>query len=54
MDSWVDLENIMISLSDGGTKVANGAVNLAQTVANQMMPTMKQIKAKVYKTFHQD
>jgi hypothetical protein len=50
MDAWSDLENIMTSLSDGSTKVASGAINLAQTMVGQL-PSMRDIKAKIYNAF---
>lgn len=50
MDSWFDLENIMVSLQNGGTEVATGAVNLAQTFASSL-PSVKEIKAKIYNAF---
>lgn len=54
MDTWFDLENIMVSLQNGGTEVANEAVNLAQTFASSV-PSMKDIKAKIYNAFdHED
>jgi len=41
MDSWNDLENILLNIMQSGSKMATNMVNLAQTTYHSTMGTMR-------------
>lgn len=41
MDTWSDLENILVNIMQSGSKMATNMVNLAQTTYHSSMGTMR-------------